>query len=278
MGSGRLDADVYAEMLTGPGPGPVLGPAAGGAERVHPEIRQHLRIALFQIRYLTRIPRHAAVNEAVELAKGVSARSAGFVNAVLRKLKPPAVNPAKTPNALAERWAQAPLLVVGPGVKTGIPIRYDDPREVGPDRIVHSVAAKARFGAPVIVVDFGTSTNFDVVSGAGEYLGGVIGPGVEISLEALTSRTAKLPRIDLSAPEEAIGKHTQAAIQSGFAYGFAGLVDGINRRLGEELGEKATFIATGGFAHTIAPHCETIDDVDELLTLRGLELIYELNT
>jgi type III pantothenate kinase len=129
-----------------------------------------------------------------------------------------------------------------------------------------------------VAVDFGTSTNFDVVSGAGEYLGGVIGPGVEISLEALTSRTAKLPRIDLSAPEEPIGKHTQAAIQAGFAYGFAGLVDGINRRLAEALGEPATFIATGGLAATIAPHCETIDEVDPLLTLRGLRLIYERNT
>ena len=109
-----------------------------------------------------------------------------------------------------------------------------------------------------------------MVSGAGEYLGGVIGPGVEISMEALTSRTAKLPRIDLSAPEGAIGKHTQAAIQSGFAYGFAGLVDGIDRRLAEALGEEATFIATGGLAPTIAPLCETIDEVDPLLTLRGL--------
>ena len=113
-----------------------------------------------------------------------------------------------------------------------------------------------------MAVDFGTSTNFDVVSGEGEYLGGVIGPGVEISLEALTSRTAKLPRIDLSAPEGPIGKHTQAAIQAGFAYGFAGLVDGIDRRLAEALGEPATFIATGGLAATIAPHCETIDEVD----------------
>ena len=178
---------------------------------------------------------------------------------------------------LASKWAHAPLLVVGPGVKTGIPIRYDDPRELGPDRIVNSIAARERYGSPVIVVDFGTSTNFDVVSGAGEYLGGVIGPGVEISLEALTARTAKLPRIDLTGPQGAIGKHTTAAIQSGFAYGFAGLVDGINRRLADELGERAGFIATGGLAATIAPHCETIDEVDPLLTLRGLRLIYERN-
>jgi type III pantothenate kinase len=180
--------------------------------------------------------------------------------------------------ALCSRHIEGRRLMVGPSVKTGMPILVDNPHELGADRLVNAVAAHAHVKGACVAVDFGTSTNFDVVSGAGEYLGGVIGPGVEISMEALTSRTAKLPRIDLSAPQEAIGKHTQAAIQSGFAYGFAGLVDGINRRLAEELGEKATFIATGGLAHTIAPHCETIDEIDELLTLRGLQLIYERNT
>jgi type III pantothenate kinase len=180
--------------------------------------------------------------------------------------------------ALCERHMGKPCLTVGPNLKTGMPILVDNPHELGADRLVNAVAAHAHTKGACVAVDFGTSTNFDVVSGAGEYLGGVIGPGVEISLEALTSRAAKLPRIDLSAPQGAIGKHTQAAIQSGFAYGFAGLVDGINRRLAEELGEKATFLATGGLAGTIAPHCETIDEVDELLTLRGLQLIYERNT
>ncbi len=179
---------------------------------------------------------------------------------------------------LCGRHIDGGCMVVGPNVKTGMPILVDNPHELGADRLVNAVAAHARVKGACVAVDFGTSTNFDVVSGAGEYLGGVIGPGVEISMEALTSRTAKLPRIDLSAPEEAIGKHTQAAIQSGFAYGFAGLVDGINRRLADELGEKATYLATGGLAHTIAPHCETIDEIDELLTLRGLQLIYERNT
>jgi type III pantothenate kinase len=178
---------------------------------------------------------------------------------------------------LCERHIDGRVLIVGPSVKTGMPIRVDNPHELGADRLVNAVAAHAKVEGAVVAVDFGTSTNFDVVSGAGEYLGGVIGPGVEISLAALASRAAKLPRIDLSAPEGPIGKHTQAAIQSGFAYGFAGLVDGIDRRLGEELGEPATFIATGGLARTIAPHCETIDEIDELLTLRGLRLIYELN-
>jgi type III pantothenate kinase len=169
-------------------------------------------------------------------------------------------------------------LMVGPQIKTGMPILVDNPHELGADRLVNAVAAHDQVRGACVSVDFGTSTNFDVVSGAGEYLGGVIGPGVEISLEALTARTAKLPRIDISSPRSAIGKHTTAAIQSGFAYGFAGLVDGINRRLAAELGEKARFIATGGLAPTIAPHCDTIDDVDPLLTLRGLRLIHELNS
>jgi type III pantothenate kinase len=180
--------------------------------------------------------------------------------------------------ALCELHLGKPCLMVGPNLKTGMPILVDNPHELGADRLVNAVAAHARAKGACVAVDFGTSTNFDVVSGAGEYLGGVIGPGVEISMEALTARAAKLPRIDLSAPEGAIGKHTQGAIQSGFAYGFAGLVDGIDRRIAEELGEKATFIATGGLAHTIAPHCETIDEIDEILTLRGLQLIYERNT
>jgi type III pantothenate kinase len=159
-----------------------------------------------------------------------------------------------------------------------MPILVDNPHELGSDRLVNAVAAHAKVQGACVAVDFGTSTNFDVVSGAGEYLGGVIGPGVEVSLEALTARAAKLPRIDLSSPDTAIGRHTGAAIKSGFAYGFAGLVDGIDRRLAEELAEQATFIATGGLAHTIAPLCETIDEVDELLTLRGLQLIYERNS
>ena len=170
---------------------------------------------------------------------------------------------------LTERYLGRACLLVGPTLKTGMPILVDNPHELGADRLVNAVAAHAKVNGACVAVDFGTSTNFDVVSGAGEYLGGVIGPGVEISLEALTSRTAKLPRIDLSAPEGPIGKHTQAAIQAGFTYGFAGLVDGIDRRLAEALGEPTTFIATGGLAATIAPHCETIDEVDPLLTSAG---------
>ena len=178
---------------------------------------------------------------------------------------------------LASKWAEAPLLVVGPGVKTGIPIRYDDPREVGPDRIVNSVAAKERYGAPVVVVDFGTSTNFDVVSPAGEYVGGVLAPGIEISMDALFARAARLVKVDYTAPASVIGKTTVGGLQSGLVYGFAGQVDGIVDRIREELGAEAPAVATGGLAELITPHTRTIERVDPFLTLDGLRIVWELN-
>jgi type III pantothenate kinase len=179
---------------------------------------------------------------------------------------------------LAERWAKAPLLVMGPGVKTGIAIHYDDPREVGPDRIANSIAAKERFGAPVIVVDFGTSTNFDIVSADGEYLGGVLAPGVEVSMDALFSRAARLLKVPFEAPPHVIGKTTTQGLQSGLVYGFAGQVDGIVDRIREELGApEAAVVATGGLAGLIAPHTRTITAVDPELTLQGLWLVWARN-
>jgi type III pantothenate kinase len=156
-------------------------------------------------------------------------------------------------------------------------IRIDNPYEVGADRLVNSVAAYERFGGACVVVDFGTGINFDAVSEAGEYLGGAIAPGVEISLTALTERGARIPRIDLAEPEAVIGKSTRGAIQTGVIYGFAGLIDGIARRFQVELGEGTDFIATGGLASAIVPFCETIDAVDDLLTLKGLKLVWERN-
>jgi type III pantothenate kinase len=177
----------------------------------------------------------------------------------------------------AEEWAHAPILVVGPGTKTGIVIRYDDPREVGPDRVMNAVAARERYGAPCIVVDFGTSTNFDVVSADGEYVGGVLAPGIETSMDALFERAARLRKVDFIEPEHVIGKTTVSALQSGLVYGFAGQVDRIVEKIRGELGTDARAVATGGLAELIYPHSRTLERVDPFLTLDGLRLVWERN-
>ena len=177
---------------------------------------------------------------------------------------------------VGSRYLGHELLVVGPGLRTGMAIRYDNPHEIGPDRLVNAVAGYDRVGGACVVVDFGTAVTHDGVSAGGEYLGGVIFPGVEISLEALTERAAALPTIDLTPPRGVLGKNTVDAIRAGILYGYAGMVDGILARLQEEVG-PATAVATGGLAGSVVPYCEAIDDYDDLLTLTGLRLIWERN-
>jgi type III pantothenate kinase len=169
-------------------------------------------------------------------------------------------------------------LIVGPGMKTGVSVVTDNPREVGADRVVNTLAAYTLYGGPAIVVDFGTGTNFDVVSASGEFLGGVIAPGLQISAGALFGRTARLTRVDLQAPRSPIGRSTVEAIQSGLVYGTAAEVDGIVERIRAELGAPdATVIATGGLAPVVIPHCRTVDEHAPWLTLHGLRLVYEKN-
>jgi type III pantothenate kinase len=196
-----------------------------------------------------------------------------FQGAAISSVVPPvtmALRPA------LEALVDAPVMVVGPGIKTGLAIKIDNPREVGADRVVNSVAAIEKYGAPVLVVDFGTATTFDVVDGEGSYIGGVIAPGLEISMDALVDATAALRRVDLVEPRSVVGKGTVEAIQSGLLYGYAGLVDGIVRRIIADQGPMTT-VATGGIAPTISGLCETVDHLDESLTLDGLRMLFDRN-
>lgn len=178
---------------------------------------------------------------------------------------------------MCQRYFGCKPILVGPGTKTGLAIKYDNPREVGADRVVNAVAAYHKYGGPLIIVDFGTATTFCVVSQAGEYLGGAIAPGIKISTDALVSRASKLPRVELSLPKSMIGKNTVMSMQVGIMYGFVGQVEGIINRMKKEIGEGVRVIATGGLAALIAGETDTIDEVDEFLTLDGLRLLYDLN-
>ncbi|MGA8295983.1 MAG: type III pantothenate kinase [Acidimicrobiales bacterium] len=178
---------------------------------------------------------------------------------------------------MAETWFDVPFVVIGPGIRTGMPILYDNPREVGADRIANGVAAADLFGGPAIVVDFGTSTNFDVVSAAGEYMGGAIAVGLEVSMDALFEHAAALPRIELVAPSAVIGRSTVTSMQIGAIFGHAGLVDGICRRILAELGD-ATVVGTGGLVEVVAPHTEYVRVIEPWLTLHGLRVLYVRNT
>jgi type III pantothenate kinase len=178
---------------------------------------------------------------------------------------------------MAKRYLGHEMLVVGPGLRTGMAIRYDNPREIGADRLVNAVALRARFGAPAVCVDFGTATTFDVVSAEGEYIGGSLMTGIEISLDALTERGARLPKVELAPPKTVIGKNTIDAIRSGVVFGYAGAIDAILRRIYEELGQRVPVVATGGLARLVVPFTEEIEEVDDLLTLTGLRLMHEHN-
>lgn len=178
---------------------------------------------------------------------------------------------------LVHRYLGTTPLVVGPDIETGVRIRYDNPYEVGADRVVNALAASRLYGTPAIVVDFGTATTFDAINAEGEYLGGAIAPGIGISVEALFRYTAKLPRIELVMPGRAVGKNTVESMQSGVLFGYVGLVEGLVARIREELGGRAYVIATGGLAHVIAKEAPCIEVVDENLTLEGLRLMYEMN-
>jgi type III pantothenate kinase len=177
----------------------------------------------------------------------------------------------------ADRHLGGRSVVIGPGIKTGVRLRVDNPSEVGADRIANTLAAHRRYGGPAIIVDFGTSTNFDVVSAEGDFLGGSFAPGIEIASESLFGRASRLFRVPLTPPREAIGKNTADCLRSGIVFGYVGLVEGLIARIHSELGARARVVATGGLATTIAPLTRAIEKVDEDLTLEGLRLLWELN-
>ena len=197
------------------------------------------------------------------------------IDAIIISSVVPPVMP--TLERMCQRYFGLTPLIIGPGVKTGMDIKYDNPREVGADRIVNAVAAYEKFGGPVIIIDFGTATTFCAVDKKGNYLGGAICPGIGISTDALVQRTAKLPRIEVVRTDKVICRNTIESMQAGVFYGFVGQVDGIVARMRKELGCKAKVVATGGLAVIVAPATDAIDVVEPMLTLEGLRIIYERN-
>ncbi|GKV70366.1 type III pantothenate kinase [Sporosarcina sp. NCCP-2716] len=193
---------------------------------------------------------------------------------IISSVVPPVMHPLEQ---MCKKYFNQEPIIVGPGVKTGLNIKYENPREVGADRIVNAVAAIHEYGSPLIIVDFGTATTYCYVNERGEYMGGAIAPGVNISMEALFDRASKLPRIELVRPEHVVGKNTVSAMQAGILYGYVGQVEGLVNRMKEASKQPPTVIATGGLAPLIGKETDTIDVIDEFLTLKGLKLIYERN-
>lgn len=179
---------------------------------------------------------------------------------------------------LGQKFFKIDPLIVGPGIKTGMPILYDSPKDVGADRIVNGIAAYEKYRNTCIIVDFGTATTVDLISQKGEYVGGAIAPGLLISLEALIQRASKLPRIEIVKPKEIVGRNTVSSIQAGIFYGYVGLVEGIVKRMQKENAPQAKVVATGGLAPLVASECPSIHEVDEFLTLQGLRIIYDRNS
>ncbi|WP_041366757.1 type III pantothenate kinase [Natranaerobius thermophilus] len=183
----------------------------------------------------------------------------------------------QTLTRMSKKFMNMEPIIVGPGIKTGMHVKYDNPKEVGADRIVNAVAGYTLYGGPLIIVDFGTATTFCAISEKGDYLGGAISPGISISTNALFERAAKLPRVELTKPANLIGKNTVSSMQSGIFYGFIGQVDGIIKKMRQEFNQAPTVVATGGMAHLVYPESETINILNSYLTLEGLKIIYERN-
>lgn len=210
----------------------------------------------------------------LNLYRTVDVSSKKIEDIIISCVVPPVLNVLEP---LCLKYFDIKPLIVGPGIKTGMPIYYDNPREVGADRIVNAVAAFEKYKDSLILVDFGTATTFDYVSKKGEYMGGCIAPGILISTEALFERASKLPRVELTVPSKLIARDTVSSMQAGIMWGYAGLVDGIVKRIKKEVNVDAMVIATGGLANVIAAETETIDKVEEMLTLEGLKIIYARN-